>query len=119
MIKSKYDRTEPFNTLPILPPGKELENDPDILKKLIKASRALASVNINIMRLPNPFILVKTIALQEAKTSTEIENIFTTEDELYKAITDTVKRRKCRSCHKRSASIQGSPLGRLRKDERT
>jgi len=91
MTNLQYDRTEPFNALPLLPPGKDLENDPEILKKLITASRALASVNINIMRLPNPFILVNTIALQEAKTSTEIENIFTTEDELYKAISDTVK----------------------------
>lgn len=91
MTNLQYDRTEPFNTLPLLPPSKDLENDPEILKKLIIASRALASVNINIMRLPNPFILVNTIALQEAKTSTEIENIFTTEDELYKAISDTVK----------------------------
>ncbi len=40
------------------------------------------------MRLPNPYMLVNTIALQEAKTSTEIENIFTTEDELYKAVSD-------------------------------
>ncbi len=40
------------------------------------------------MRLPNPYILVNTISLQEAKTSTEIENIFTTEDELYKAVSD-------------------------------
>ncbi len=40
------------------------------------------------MRLPNPYMLVNTIALQEAKTSTEIENIFTTEDELYRAISD-------------------------------
>jgi Fic family protein len=94
MVNQQYDRTEPFNSLPLLPPGYELENDPEILKKLITASRALASVNINIMRLPNPFILVNTIALQEAKTSTEIENIFTTEDELYKAISDTVKEEK-------------------------
>ena len=33
-------------------------------------------------------MLVNTIALQEARTSTEIENIFTTEDELYRAISD-------------------------------
>lgn len=55
------------------------------------ASRALATVNSNVLRLPNPLMLVNTIALQEARTSTEIENIFTTEDELYKAITDTLK----------------------------
>ena len=36
-------------------------------------------------------MLVNTISLQEAKSSTAIENIFSTEDELYKAISDTVK----------------------------
>lgn len=91
MAKTKYDRTLPFNDLPFLPPTEELENDSDVLKKLVLASRALAAVNGNILRLPNPSMLVNTIALQEAKTSTEIENIFTTEDELYKAISDTAK----------------------------
>ncbi len=86
MTPQKYDRNKPFNNLPLLPPSKELENDPDILKKLVSASRALAGVDGNILRLPNPNMLMNTIALQEAKTSTEIENIFTTEDELYKAI---------------------------------
>jgi Fic family protein len=89
-----FDRNEPFNELALLPPKEEIENNPQILKKLISASRALASVNGNIMRLPNPFMLVNTIALQEAKTSTEIENIFTTEDELYKAISDTTHEEK-------------------------
>lgn len=91
MTISKYDRNNPFNSMPLLPPGKEIENDPEILQKVIKASRSLAAVNINILRLPNPFLLVNTIALQEAKTSTEIENIFTTEDKLYKALSDTLK----------------------------
>ena len=36
-------------------------------------------------------MLINTLALQEAKASTEIENIFTTEDELYKAISETHK----------------------------
>jgi len=88
MTKQKFDRSIPHNDLPFLPPPNELNDDSDILKKLVTASRALASVNINVMRLPNPFMLVNTIVLQEAKTSTEIENIFTTEDELYKAISD-------------------------------
>ncbi len=76
--------------MPILPPEDSLENTPQILRKLVLASRALATVNGNINRLPNPLMLVNTITLQEAKTSTEIENIFTTEDELYKAISDTI-----------------------------
>ena len=83
-----YDRNLPYNTLPMLPPEQDIENDPRILKKLVTASRALASVNANVLRLPNPNMLINTIALQEAKTSTAIENIFTTEDELYKAISD-------------------------------
>jgi Fic family protein len=84
-----YDRNTPFNDLPLMPPPVEIENDPEILKKLVTASRALAAVNSNVLRLPNPNMLINTIALQEAKTSTAIENIFTTEDELYKAISDT------------------------------
>jgi Fic family protein len=88
MDRPKFERTIPNNNLPFLPPPQELNDDSDILRKLVSTSRGLASVNINVMRLPNPFMLVNTIALQEAKTSTEIENIFTTEDELYKAISD-------------------------------
>ena len=86
---TKYDRNSPFNDLPLLPIPKALDEDPDILKKLVKASRALASVNSNVLRLPNPDMLINIIGLQEAKASTAIENIFTTEDELYKAISDT------------------------------
>jgi len=86
-----YDRTIPFNNLPLLPPNPAIENDVDILKKLVTASRALAAANSSVHRLPNPLMLVNTVALQEAKTSTEIENIFTTEDELYKAVSDTIQ----------------------------
>jgi hypothetical protein len=65
----------------------------------------LATVDGNINRLPDPLILVNTIALQEAKTSTEIENIFTTEDELYKAVSDSVKERNTDPAKKRYKSI--------------
>lgn len=84
-----FDRRKPYNKLPLLPPDKDIENNPQILKKLVLATRALATVNGNLNRLPNPLMLINTLALQEAKTSTEIENIFTTEDELYKAISET------------------------------
>jgi Fic family protein len=94
-----YDRILPFNDLPLLPPL-GIEDDVDILKKLVQASRALATFNSNVLRLPNPFMLVNTIALQEAKTSTAIENIFTTEDELYKAISDTTREEKANAATK-------------------
>ncbi len=84
-----FDRHKPFNDLPLLPPKEDIENNTIILKRLVLASRALATVNGNLNRLPNPLMLINTLALQEAKTSTEIENIFTTEDELYKAISET------------------------------
>ncbi|HBZ26255.1 MAG TPA: Fic family protein [Rikenellaceae bacterium] len=85
----KFDRQKPYNNLPLLPPNKDIEDNPLILKRLVSASRALATVNGNLNRLPNPLMLINTLALQEAKASSEIENIFTTEDELYKAISDT------------------------------
>ncbi len=91
MSKSiKFDRTIPFNNLPDLPLSEEII-DKEILMKWGIASRALAELNRNIFRIPNPTMLVNTISLQEAKSSTEIENIFTTEDELYKAISETIK----------------------------
>lgn len=85
-----YDRTKPHNSLPLLPPP-ENAIDHEVLFKWGLASRALAELNKNMLRLPNPNMLINTISLQEAKSSSEIENIFTTEDELYKAISDSVR----------------------------
>ncbi len=93
MNKSKkgvFDRTIPYNDLPELPIADEII-DKDILLQWGLSSRALAALNKNIMRIPNPLMLVNTISLQEAQSSTAIENIFTTEDELYKAISDQTK----------------------------
>lgn len=85
-----FDRNKPYNQLPLLPPpDKVIDND--ILLRWGYASRALAQLNRNILRLPNPNMLVNTITLQEAQSSSAIENIFTTEDELYKAVSDSVK----------------------------
>lgn len=91
-MASIYDRNSPFNALPLLPVPPDVENNIEVLKKLVSASRALATVNSNVLRLPNPEMLINTIGLQEAKASTAIENIFTTEDELYKAISDTARK---------------------------
>ncbi|MGK6349896.1 Fic family protein [Parapedobacter sp. DT-150] len=74
----------------MLPPV-GIAEDVDILKKLVSSSRALAAANSNVQRLPNPYMLINTVSLQEAKASSAIENIFTTEDELYKAVSDTIQ----------------------------
>lgn len=75
----------PFNDLPPLPPAVDLESIP-VLKAVTKASRALAELKGRTHSLPNPAILLNTIALQEARVSSEIENLFTTNDELYRGL---------------------------------
>ena len=57
---------------------------PAILKKLASASRALAELKGVASSIPNQGILINTLGLQEAKDSSEIENIVTTHDELFK-----------------------------------
>lgn len=80
----KYNPEIPYNTLPILPPTKDIENI-RILKKAITASRALSELKGAITNLPNPTLFIDTINLQEARASSAIENIITTQDELFKA----------------------------------
>lgn len=57
---------------------------PAILKKLASASRKLAELKGVAASIPNQGILINTLGLQEAKDSSEIENIVTTHDELFK-----------------------------------
>ena len=82
---SSFDKSEPYNSLPLLPPTADLETK-EILIKTIKASRALAQLNGAIRNLPNPSLFLDTLHLQEAKASSEIENIITTNDDLYQAV---------------------------------
>ncbi len=65
------------------PPIGELETYA-ILKKLPIAHRYLAELKGLVTSLPNPSIIINTLALQEAKDSSEVENIITTHDELFK-----------------------------------
>ena len=59
-------------------------DSPAILKKLALASRHLAELKGIAGSIPNQGILINTLGLQEAKDSSEIENIVTTHDELFK-----------------------------------
>lgn len=73
--------------MPILPLH-ELDptrfDSPALLKRLNAASRALAELKGVAASIPNQDILISTLALQEAKDSSAIENIITTHDELYR-----------------------------------
>ena len=56
-----------------------------VLKKTAEAHRYLAELKGVAATIPNEAILINTLTLQEAKDSSEIENIVTTHDEIYKA----------------------------------
>lgn len=70
-------------TLPQLPPQKGIETIA-ILKQLSQSHRYLAELKGTSKTIPNESILINTLTLQEAKDSSEIENIVTTHDDLYK-----------------------------------
>lgn len=59
---------------------------PAVLKKLAAASRQLAELKGVAASIPNQDILINTLGLQEAKDSSEIENIVTTHDELFRYV---------------------------------
>lgn len=72
-----------YNLKP-LPPAMNLETKA-ILRKLVAANRHLAELKGIAATIPNESILIQTLTLQEAKDSSEIENIVTTHDDLFKA----------------------------------
>lgn len=83
-MKTTFDKDFAYNDLPNLPPKNNLETTA-IFKATIKANRLLAELKGYCQTLPNPQMLLNTIVLQESKESNAIENIVTTQDELYKA----------------------------------
>lgn len=82
-----FDRTQPYNDLPLLPPAVDLESKV-VLKQAISANRVLANLRGLAAQIPNQDVLIRSIVLQEARLSSEIENIVTTNDELYRADAD-------------------------------
>jgi len=85
-----FDRAAPYNTLPPLPPRAELETI-SALKRSAKIQVALAELRESGAFLPNQSFLVRALQIQEAKQSSEIENIVTTNDVLYAALDETVE----------------------------
>jgi Fic family protein len=82
-----YDPLQPYDDLPLLPPVQEIESKP-VLKQCLAATRALAELNGAGGLIPDQSILINAIPLQEARASSEIENIVTTQDELFRAALD-------------------------------
>lgn len=89
LYKINPDRNKPWNDIPSLPIDKSLFETIDIYKLLGEAKASLAKLHGRSAIIPNQGLLINTISLQEAKISSEIENIFTTDDELYKAYSES------------------------------
>jgi Fic family protein len=82
------DRNKPWNELPPLPLDERLYKTVEVLEQLGQAKLALGRLQGRGVAIPNQGMLINTISLQEAKASSAIENIFTTDDDLYKAYSE-------------------------------
>jgi Fic family protein len=83
------NRDVPWNALPELPIAQELWRTADVLEQLGQTREALGRLHGRSVAIPNQGLLINSISLQEAKASSAIENIFTTDDELYRAFSET------------------------------
>ncbi|HKK09624.1 MAG TPA: Fic/DOC family N-terminal domain-containing protein [Bacteroidales bacterium] len=73
-----------YRKLKALPLERDLETK-KVLKRLPSAHAALAELKGIVSKIPSQNILINTLGLQEAKDSSAIENIITTNDDLYKS----------------------------------
>jgi Fic family protein len=78
-----FDPAKPYNQLPSLPPAHETETKA-VLRRCVAAGRALATLRQAAKLIPNQDVLINTIPLREAKDSSAIENIVTTNDKLFR-----------------------------------
>jgi len=79
----EFNPERPYDALPALPPGADIETRA-ILKACIGARAAVEGLKRAGALIPNPSVLINTIPLLEAQASSEIENIVTTSDRLFK-----------------------------------
>lgn len=77
----------PFDALPTLPPSVEVETRA-VLRCCVEARSALAELKQAAALIPHPAVLINTLPLLEAQASSEIENIVTTADRLFRHAQD-------------------------------
>jgi Fic family protein len=82
------DRNTPWNDLPPLPINNELYYNTDVLEALVHAKSELSLLQGRSIAIPDQAIPINSISIQEARDSSAIENIFTTDDELYRAFSE-------------------------------
>ena len=77
----------PFNALQFLPPDREKIETISVLRQVGDTAASMGELKGLAHTLPNPKILLNALILREASASSEIENIITTQDRLYQALT--------------------------------
>lgn len=88
LYMSAWAPETPYNDLPDLPDWDLLETK-SVLKSTASARAAIAALNQAARSMPNPTVLINTIPLLEAQASSEIENVVTTTDRLFKFSSST------------------------------
>lgn len=83
IIDMTFRADRPYNDLPPLPPKTDVETKA-VLKACILARAALAELRVSGHLIPNQAVLINSIPLLEAQASSEIENIVTTTDRLFR-----------------------------------
>jgi Fic family protein len=89
MTRQPWHADQPWNGLPPLPPAAELETK-TVLKQCIPARAALAELKRAAELIPNQAMLINTLPVLEARASSEIENVVTTNDRLFRFQQDDV-----------------------------
>ncbi len=77
-----FDPKKPYYDLPLLPPRQNLESI-ELFKALVPAAEALAQLSATAEHLPNQAALYQSVILLEAKASSEIEQVITTDGKLF------------------------------------
>src|SRR5450631_1963132 len=80
---ARFSATKPYNDLPSLPPKVEIETKA-VLKKCADARAATAALQQACALIPNAAVLINSLPILEAQASSEIENIVTTTDALFR-----------------------------------
>lgn len=86
----KWQANKPYNSLPTLPPAKKYLESVEVLKACIEARAALSGLRHAGLLLPNQGLFINLLPLLEAKDSSEIENIVTTNDNLFRFASEDI-----------------------------
>jgi Fic family protein len=85
MTAQTWQPDRPYNQLPLLPPTTDLETRA-VLRQCIAARAAMGELKQAARLIPNQGMLISTLPVLEARASSEIENIVTTTDKLFRTI---------------------------------